>query len=167
MLFRSQPQLEGLTGRLERLERQNRRLRLGGALILVGIVSVATMGQGRAPGHAVEAQRFVVKDARGRTRAVLGATADGPGLNLYDPDGNARAALALNTENTSRLGFYDRQGKSRLVVDVAEDGTSTVGFYDKAGKAHAHLRVAPDGSPVLGFFDKDGHPIWPGKLLLP
>jgi hypothetical protein len=161
------PQFEGLLGRLERLERHNRRLRLGGALLLLGIVAGATMGQGRGPSHAVEAQRFVVKDARGKSRAVLGMSAEGPGLSLYDPDGNARAALALAGDNTSRLGFYDRQGKSRVVVDVQEDGTSTVGFYDKTGKAHAHLRVAPDGSPVLGFFDKDGRPIWPGKLLLP
>jgi hypothetical protein len=163
----SQQELEGLIGRIERLERQNRRLKLGAALVLLGVVAGVTMGQGRATSHAVESQQFVVKDTRGKARAVLGMSADGPGLNLYDPDGNARAGLAVAKDNTARLGFYDRAGKSRVMVDVMEDGTSTVGFYDRSGKAHAHLRVPTDGSPVLGFFDKDGRPIWPGKLLLP
>lgn len=163
----SESKLRVVIERLERLERQNRRLKLVGAVVLLSVAALVTMGQARPASQAMEAQRFVVKDAHGKPRAILGAFGDFWGLNLYDPDGNARAALNVGANSTSRLGFYDGNGKSRVIVDVTDDGTSTVGFYDRTGKAHAHLRVAPDGSPLLGFFDKDGKPIWPGKLLLP
>jgi hypothetical protein len=163
----NEPRPRALTDRVEALERRSRRLALAGAALLLALVALVTMGQARPGGRTVEAERFVVKDARGRPRALLGMDGDVSALNLYDRDGRARAALHVAADGTGRLGFYDRDGKSRVILDVAPDGVSTVGFYDREGKAHAQLQVAADGSPVLGFFDREGKPIWPGRLLLP
>lgn len=159
--------LQALTDRVEALERRNRRLALAGGALLLVLGALLTTGQARPAARAVEAERFVVKDGRGRPRAMLGVDGDVAALNLYDREGRARAALQVAADGTSRLGFFDRDGKNRVLLDVAGDGVSTVGFYDREGKAHAHLRVAADGSPALGFFDKEGKPIWPGKVLLP
>lgn len=163
----NESELRVVTERLGRLERQNGRLKLTGAFVLLGIAALLLMGQARPGARSVEAHRFVVRDPLGRPRAVLGAVADIWGLHLYDQQGKGRAGLTVAADGTSRLGFYDRDGKSRAILDVTADGGATVGFYDRGGKARAQLSVAPDGSLGLGFFDKDGQPIWPGKLLLP
>jgi len=159
--------LRALMDRVEALERRNRRLALAGGVVLLALAGLLATGQARPAARTVDAERFVVKDARGRPRATLGVDGDVAALSLYDRDGRARAALQVAGDGTSRLGFFDRDGKSRIVLDAASDGVSTVGFYDRQGKAHAHLRVEADGTPALGLFDKEGQPIWPGKLLLP
>ncbi len=65
----SKPTMESLVQRLERLERQNRRLKQAGALTLALIASVALMGW--HPDTAEEAhevllaKQFVVRDKSG------------------------------------------------------------------------------------------------------
>lgn len=79
-----------LRDRVEALERQNRRLRLG-ILAVAGLWAVfGLLGQARASREGViEAQRFVVKDAEGRERAVLGLEPDGTGhLTFLRADGS-------------------------------------------------------------------------------
>lgn len=160
--------LGAITERLERLERQNRRLRLAGVVLLLVGAALATAGVAHpAPPPVLEAQRFLVRDPAGRPRAVLGVVGDASALNLYDRAGTGRASLTVDADGGSRLGFFDREGRSRVALDLAGDGTAMVGFYDRNGRAHAQLRVAPDGTIGLGFFDREGRPIWPGKLLLP
>ncbi len=65
-----------LEQRLDRLERENRCLKRAGALALAVIAAVVLMGQatGAKVPKVIEAERFVVRDASGNTRAVLGST---------------------------------------------------------------------------------------------
>ena len=64
-----------LADRLTRLERENRRLKRIGAVVLIGIIAVVVMGQGKEdePGNFGELRTrtlFVVDDA-GKARMVL------------------------------------------------------------------------------------------------
>jgi len=79
--------------RLVRLERENRRLKLIGLLVLAIIGSVFVMGQVRPPA-VVEAQRFTVRDSRGievASLSALSANGEPAGAWLafidYKPDG--------------------------------------------------------------------------------
>ena len=56
--------------RLERLEKQNRRIKQIGALALILIASVLLMGQASSK-RTVEANQFMLKDTSGRLRATL------------------------------------------------------------------------------------------------
>ena len=71
-----------LMQRLDKLERSNRRLKLSGLVVLVGLVAFGLMGQARPPLQTVEAQEFVVKDAGGAVRARLGASPSAASLTL-------------------------------------------------------------------------------------
>jgi hypothetical protein len=160
-------ELQLITQRVERLERQNRRFKVTGSLVGAVVAAVAILGQARSTDRVIEAQRFVIKDSSNRPRGVLAALSDGSVLSLYDRDGRGRASLTVAGDGTARLGFFDKGGKGRIVVDLAKDGDSMVGFYGPDAKARGQVRVTPDGTADLGFFDNDGNPIWPGKLLLP
>ena len=73
---------EILESRVTRLEKQNRWLRAGCVIAGLTVVCVLTLGASKA-GNTVEAQRFLLKSAKGEVRAEL-TTLDGdyPTLNL-------------------------------------------------------------------------------------
>jgi hypothetical protein len=89
---------EPLERRLDRLERENRRLR---RLFVVGLGALAVVPLGapvaaRAlapPTSLIEAQRFVVRDEAGTVRATLGLEDGGARLVLRDGDGSITVEL--------------------------------------------------------------------------
>jgi hypothetical protein len=77
-----------LEERLNRLERQNWRLKAG-LLALLALGGLGATSAAMGGGSDIEARQFRVTDSQGRTRAVLG-----PGsLVLYDADGKKTASL--------------------------------------------------------------------------
>jgi hypothetical protein len=78
-----------IEARVASLERQNRSLKRAFlALLVAGGLAVAGVAAA-AGSHSIEAGEFVVKDAQGRTRAVLGAGT----LVLYGTDGKVTGSL--------------------------------------------------------------------------
>lgn len=85
--------LAAFEARLTRLERQNRALRAS-LFALLALGGVVFAGGAAAIGdRVIEADRFVVKDGEGHTRAVLGAGS----LVLYGADGKVVASLGAGT----------------------------------------------------------------------
>jgi hypothetical protein len=92
-----------LTRRLDRLEQDNRRLKATGAVAVIILAGLLLMGQA-GPTKVVEAEKFVVRDAKGTIRAELFGTASGAAeLHLADKDGIQR--LLTDTGNEPRLLF--------------------------------------------------------------
>jgi len=124
----SKPIPDQLTRRLDRLERENRRLKFVGALALLGLGALTVMGQ-TAPtsvANTLEAERFVLRDNAGNVRATLGLR----------PDGTAALALADDTQ------------QDRAVLSVTAPGQASVDLSDRAGHLRAGLGVRADGSAL-------------------
>ena len=108
-------ELSGIIARLERVEKENRRLKGVGIVLLLGVCAVVLMGQAQA-GRTVEAERFILRDQDGKMRAELSAE------NPYE----------------SSLKFYDKDGKkgtyysnwSLQVVDMWGKGLTHLGPDD-------------------------------------
>ena len=67
-----------------------------------------------SPEKVVEAEKFVLRDAHGRSRAVMTVSADGsPVLALSDQDGTTRATLAVSADGSPGLDLADREGRLR------------------------------------------------------
>ena len=141
----SEPTLEMLGERLERLERQNRRLKLGvlGVLVLMG--SLVLMGAA-APPKVVEAEKFVLRDDQGRERAVLDTSADRSGFRLYDAAGKKRTAIELG-----EISLYNENETQRInlgVERVDEGNGAAMGVLDAKGKTRIGLLTCQMG-PAL------------------
>ena len=101
----------GIEERLVRLERENRRLKMVGLLVLVLAASVFLMGQTRTP-QSIEAETFVVRDRRGVKLASFGATYgpnDGSASTITDVAAmeaatRPKAASRLMGTRTARTG---------------------------------------------------------------
>ncbi len=117
----TEPTMETLAGRMDRVERENRRLKRSGVVALAVIAAIVLMGQAASklappgkPGKVVGAEQFIVHDARGGVRAELGTLPNGTvRLVLYDRGnpGETRVILSAGPESSPALSFSDKTGK--------------------------------------------------------
>jgi Tfp pilus assembly protein PilN len=110
--------IDGLTQRLDRLERENHWWRRIGVVVLIGVAAVVLMGQQRA--QVVEAQRFLIRDpASGKARAALSLLQDGSvGLSIISLDGKSLSLSADAGEDNSWLALTGLQ-QSSFKIGVA------------------------------------------------
>jgi hypothetical protein len=101
--------IEGIFTRIERLEKENKRLkRISIAILLIGSV-VVLMAQVKAPvqqqldagwekrvvkAGTIQAGRIELITPKGELRAALGTVFGGSELNMFDGDGKARISLS-------------------------------------------------------------------------
>lgn len=101
-------------------------------------LAVARSSAGVAPrGRSVEAEEFVLRDADGRKRAVLG---------------NSSHPLAEGLGADVSLEFMDGSGRTRLAVGIGRAGSqdvSVVALFDNSGKLLATMTGSEDGQAVL------------------
>jgi len=172
------PEWKTLVERLERLERQNRRLKRGGILGLALVGAAALMGQAPPAGQTVEAEGFILRGPNGKARAELAMRGGEPRLILRDANEKEQVRLAVLADGSPALTFYyndwrpnlmlkaggvgpaltlyDKEGKTAAVVGVYSDGSPSLTFMDKAQKTRAILGILSDGSPGLAFQDRAG-----------
>jgi hypothetical protein len=85
--------LENVLRRLEKLEKQNRRLK-GFGFVLAVACSVGLLAAAQpAKEKAAEFEQFVLKDKDGKRRATFGMAKDGPALRFLDPEGREQATI--------------------------------------------------------------------------
>lgn len=166
-------ELQELLHRVGRLERQNRRMKLLGAAVLISgaaaLVMAADKAEDRAPEPAqarvIEARQFRVVDSQGRERISLGMGGEGPVVRLYDEGGKPRVGLGMTSEG-STIGLHDRAGdlgismsvnrsgpgmvlsegeRTRVVVAASRDSTG-INMNDAGGKPIAALIDSPKGT---------------------
>ena len=154
------PDIQVVFERLEKLEKQNRRLKRAAALFVIFTSSLVLMSAAGHKGRTVEARQVVLKDDAGNTRAVLGMRSAGPGLTLYGPDGDKVEALLTVLQTGPVLGLYDADGTTRALLGVTPKGASLT-FNDAEGKLRAEMSFSGD-APQLTFFDREGNPVYVG-----
>jgi hypothetical protein len=155
-------ELGGILARLEAVEKENRNLKRAGlvAALLVGLLLI--MGQARPP-RTVEAEKFVLKDEGGNSRAELAMVSGSPALTLTDGQGlplvalvgldqpfltlsrggrKEQVTLSLNKEFYG-LVLYDEK-KQRAGFAVWK-GIPSFSLYDEKGTERARIDVQQIG----------------------
>jgi hypothetical protein len=102
------PDMNAVVERLERLERENRRLKVLG-LILVAAVSLAVLTGVTTKEPVIGAEAFTLVGNQGQLRGVFALVNQEPTLALFDSTGKVRAGLSI-AENAPRLILYGDNG---------------------------------------------------------
>lgn len=177
----NEPTTDNLVKRIERLERENRWLKRLQTVVIVGITAVMMMGQATPSEVAkvIEADRFVLRDASGKVRAMLGVEeGDTTSLQFYDKNGDngvglvqdpsgrelfrlahnnkTRMTLAV-TGDVSGLSLFDADEKIKVILCECGADSGLSFYYDKKPRSIFGNNQA--GS-LLKMFDKDGKVIW-------
>ena len=130
---------EAMQDRLSRLERAVRRWRLVGAGVLAVLGVTILVGAAVRPdpttADEVLARHFILVGRTPSPRASLTLGKDGgPGLLLFDPQGQIRAGLTVLADGRPSLGLLDAQGQSRAVLTLESDGTPMLRLLDAQGQ---------------------------------
>ncbi|MGI9179285.1 MAG: hypothetical protein ACR2H9_02055 [Longimicrobiaceae bacterium] len=159
------------------LERENRLLKRNGLMMMIGVATMLVITsvmlvmmqarEGRVA-EVVQARRFVLRDADGHIRGLMGVHNDGSSrVILQDRDGRERLKMTLLPDGSPGLSFTDREGRSRAVLGLLSDETSTLVFANRSGKTRAVLGLSPDESstqPFEGARDKLRNAHCPNRL---
>lgn len=164
-----------IASRLERLERDIRRLK---SLATAAIVLAAALGAvyaTRPVPQSITAHAFEVVDDSGNVRARMSADPIGDtGIRFYDahfamrammavlPSGEARIdlndahdyrSISLRTRLSGDPGIElsDPQGKSRVVI-----GQYGIGFYDAGGGQRVAMGLNQKDAPFISLSDAEG-----------
>ncbi|MFQ5853504.1 MAG: hypothetical protein ACE5JU_23345 [Candidatus Binatia bacterium] len=148
--------LGALVQRLERVERYHRRLKWMGLTAFGGITVLLLTGQTIGPKvpKVVQAEKFILKDAAGRSRGEFAVVDGASMLSLTDEDGKGGAALTVIPDGARRLELWYAQGPS-IVLAVQTDGNTGVRISHKNLMPRAALEVNPEGLPALRLAGKD------------
>lgn len=122
---------QSLAHRIERLERQNRSLRIGGAIVVLLSAAALSIGMS-APRKTLEADLLVIKDANGSTRMILGMSDDGPAITMLDAKGKLRANIGVS-EKGPELDFLDTSETPRLQMFIDDKQVPRVNLLDTKG----------------------------------
>ena len=152
-------------------------------LLLVGLVGMTGQGQSGDRGNAIKevrASRFVLVDADGNERAVLGMTPDGGArLSVRSRDGKVSTSVGVDGAGSASLAIVNAEGKAyaslklveqvpqlilarrpeqpRAGLTVAKDGTARLDLLDAHGKLRSSVQVpSGDGNSGLSVYDIHG-----------
>jgi hypothetical protein len=157
-----------MRNRMDAVERESRRARRMGAFVLItsaillGVMSAvvilaARRGFGGPIPQVAEAQRFVIRDARGQIRGVWGVTKDGGAqIVLSDSLGRERLRLQVLRDGSSGVALVDSANRSRIVLAALPDQTATLVLADPAGRTRTVLGLNPNGASTVVFADRQG-----------
>ncbi len=162
--------IEALERRLTALERQQRRTKRAGIIGLGLAGAVLLMGQTSPPpapapsaGRVVEAEKFVIRDARGQERAVLGL--DHPSSPEHSPlrlglyNGDRSSAILYLSDGFAGLSITtgaepDKKQSVQLFANPREGGGVKVATGQR--KESARIAVDANGVGSLALTDKSG-----------
>ena len=153
----NQPTIEAVVRRMEAVERENRRWQWMVTVGLGVIAAVVVLGQGipGRVGKVLVAEKFVLQDRDGRSRAELGFLNGASVLVLNDSEGRPGVALSVLPNGPRRVSLSDKKGRIRSVLTASVDGDSGLRLFDQNLMHRASLDVMSDGRPILRLADKE------------
>jgi hypothetical protein len=129
--------LDDLLRRLDRLERQNRRLKLAGAAVaLLATVGLLMGAQATFP-ERIDGREIVLRDDHGVKRLMIQMTQGKPQIVIVDSDGTPRMQLGGEL-----LAFHDRGTTQATLGTIG--GTPILGIHDAQGKRRVSLGAEND-----------------------
>lgn len=163
-----------LVERLERLGRDNRRLKAVALAALILPIALLLVGAAQSV-HTVKANKFVLLDSQGRTRAVLQVgpvPADGASLTFADAAGRKRVALVGGTGLVGNAYAYlelgeDAATEQPVLTSAGGHGGVTLsdgGLVMRAGSSGSVLLQGPGpNGPALEMTDPEGYTLDLGR----
>ena len=130
--------VESIRRRLERVERQNRWMRLGFLLLLLlggfAISDKLDLDQAIVRQTLIESQELKLLDNDGNPRLFVRMYSKVPVLQILDTTGKPRMSLGLRFDDTPFIDLSDGSGRTRATFEMTEDDAPAMRLMDEAGK---------------------------------
>ncbi|HOA75517.1 MAG TPA: hypothetical protein PL151_10115 [Phycisphaerae bacterium] len=150
-----------LEQRIEKLERQNRTLKLAVASMLLAGVGALIMGQATTGGtdvaNLIRAHRIEIVSADGKPAVVLGMTAGGTGtVTTLDAKENKIVSLGVTKNGEGTITTGNSRGRDLVRIAVTTEGEGVLITNNADGKKLVEIGVTTEGDPKIYTFKPDG-----------
>lgn len=129
--------VESIRRRLERVERQNRWMRLGFLLLLLlGGIAVSdkiNLDQVIVRQTLLESQELKLIDSDGNARLFVRMYSRVPVLQVLDAAGKPRMSLGLRFDDTPFIDLSDANGRTRATFEMTEEDAPAMRLMDASG----------------------------------
>jgi len=124
--------------RIERIEKQNRRLKKTMFLLVVSLLALAVLGAKSGPndGHfrQIIAERISFVDGTGQERMLIGSSEEGTGIRILNKAGKKALGIGITgDEGGSGILVTDKEGRPRIGLGI-DEGVPSVVMVDENGK---------------------------------
>ena len=142
--------------RVNKLERENRRIKKLGLTALVAVGLIIALGQARPQQpDVIRTTKFVLVDENGQQRATLGIENGGPALVLEDTNGRGVVQLQVpKIPDKPSLYLSDPRESTRVELPMTMN-VPVLHFTDKTG---TRVRLAANelNAPLAAIYDEEG-----------
>ena len=129
--------VESIRRRLERVERQNRWMRLGFLLLLLlggyAVSDKLDFDRVVVTQTLLESEELKLLDAGGKPRLFLRMYSRVPVLQVLDASGKPRMSLGLRFDDTPFIDLSDRQGRTRATFEMTDEDAPAMRLMDEDG----------------------------------
>jgi hypothetical protein len=160
------PELIAILGRLERLEKENRRFRRTGLVLLLVSACVFLASAAQSGRRTLTANEFVLVDHEGHARAKLAIESKRVALTFLDQEGRKQMSLSGLRDDLGREHASLALGEEAATNPIALGGTNGDEFaiisdggltLAGTGKTSIVLGIAGPNSPVVEINDSQGY----------
>ena len=154
--------IHALADRMTRLEQQNRRLKwIVVALPVIGLLLGAGTTSNDSNDKTVTAEKFVLQDSNGETRAVLANEKDGPHFIMFHETDNAAIHLAANgdKEPGPAIWLAHEEGRTQVAIRGLKTSGPALHLYGEEPSKQGIYLGQGDGVPAISIRDNDKQ-IW-------
>jgi hypothetical protein len=143
--------MEAVIERIAALERERRQLLWGaGAVLSIALITMISQSHAISGRGTIVAENFVLKDAKGKTRAALSMSPDGsPSLSFLDSHGDAKVRLHTSDGQHSALTFLEKE-RVQMALTATSAGVTNLQMFGKDRRDSSGLYLWPDGTSGLG-----------------
>ncbi len=107
--------LQMVVARLEKVERQNRRFKLVGTVLLLIMATAMLLGAVLPKNRTLETQELIIRDKNNKVRTWMRVVEErGPNVALLDEHGKTRFMLDMNGLGQVAVKFIDPEGNFLL-----------------------------------------------------
>ena len=129
--------VESIRRRLERVERQNRWMRLGFLLLLLlggfTVSDALNLNQLVVRQTLLESREFKLLDNDGNARLFVRMYSRVPVIQILDASGKPRMSLGLRFDDTPFIDLSDRRGRTRATFEMTEEDAPAMRLMDESG----------------------------------
>ena len=146
-----------LARRLERLERDNRRLKGFALSVLVLATALFGIYAAQPVPEKITAHEFDVVDSTGKIRMKMFVHSSGePAIRLLDAQGKARVAMGVLPSGEPGIALSDAQGKAGAMMEIDSSGEPNIHVFDAQHKERVKINVNSSGEPSIELSDPQG-----------
>lgn len=136
--------------RLEKLERENRGLKVVGIAAMLGIAGILLIAAARPVPEKITVHEFDVLESSGK----VGISITGRVVNILDPQsGLPRIAIGDVTPSTVGIWIFEGHGAKR--VSLPGTGEAAFSLFDTQGKPRMAMGIT-EGEPSMQLSDSHG-----------